>query len=801
MPSRLVVDASPAKAKAKAKPKPKPKAETKSKAKGSAINRLVVVESPAKAKTIKKYLGPGYQVMASYGHVRDLLPKEGAVDPAQDFAMKYVVIEKNAAHVKAIAQALRKADELLLATDPDREGEAIAYHLFELMKEKGLLKKKPVHRVVFHEITKTAILDAMDHARELSMDMVNAQQARRALDYLVGFNLSPLLWRKVRPGLSAGRVQSPALRMIVERELEIEKFESKEYWTIEAALSKKSQKFNAKLTVLSGEKLKQFSITSQKESDAAVKKLLAASQGELVVHEIEKKKRKRNPAPPFTTSTLQQEASRKLGFGAQRTMRVAQQLYEGIDIGEGAVGLISYMRTDSVNLAQTAIEELRQAIAEQFGEASLPDKPHFYKTKAKNAQEAHEAIRPTNAILRPDDVKHALSADQFKLYQLIWKRTLACQMIAATIDTVAVDFHCEAHVFRANGSIVSNPGFLQVYEEGLDDVQKKDTDGKLLPPLEKGEAIACSKIAGEQHFTEPPPRFSEATLVKALEEFGIGRPSTYATIISTLQHREYALLENKRFKPTDVGRVVNRFLTTYFQQYVDYRFTAYLEDELDEIARGEKVWQPVLRVFWDPFIALVKEIQENVQRKDVTQEPMDEKCPQCEAQLSIRLGRRGRFIGCTKYPDCDYTRSLDDTEESAKAAVETVEGRTCPDCEGDLVIKSGKYGKFIGCSQYPKCKFIEPLEKPKDTEVDCPKCDKGHILQRKSRTGKVFFSCQRYPDCQYALWYEPLAQPCPLCDWPITAIKTTKRKGTERVCPQKTCKFVEPYETSSTEAS
>lgn len=762
-------------------------------------NRLVVVESPAKAKTIKKYLGKGYQIMASYGHVRDLLPKEGAVDPDNDFAMKYVVIDKNAQHVKAIAAALKKSDELLLATDPDREGEAIAYHLYELMQEKGLLKKKPVHRVVFHEITKSAIQGAMDHLRDLSMDLVNAQQARRALDYLVGFNLSPLLWRKVRPGLSAGRVQSPALRMIVERELEIEKFESKEYWTIEANLSKDKQDFNAKLTVLSGEKLKQFSITSQEDSDKAVKALKLASQGKLTVQSIEKKKRKRNPAPPFTTSTLQQEASRKLGFGAQRTMRVAQQLYEGIDIGEGAVGLISYMRTDSVNLAQTAIEDIRQAISNQFGEKALPDKPHTYKTKAKNAQEAHEAIRPTDPMLHPDNIKHALSQDQYKLYQLVWKRTMACQMIPATIDTVAVDLACADHLFRANGSIITIPGFLQIYEEGLDDAQKKDSDGKLLPPLEEGEEVTCSDIIPEQHFTEPPPRYSEATLVKTLEEFGIGRPSTYATIISTLQHREYALLENKRFKPTDVGRVVNRFLTTYFPQYVDYRFTAYLEDELDEISRGEKTWQPVLRVFWDPFIKLVKEIQENVQRKDVTQEPLDEKCPQCGEQLSIRLGRRGRFVGCTGYPDCDYTRSLEDTSESAAAQVEVVEGRKCPDCSGDLQIKSGKYGKFIGCSEYPKCKFIEPLEKPKETGVSCPKCEKGEILQRKSRTGKVFFSCSRYPDCQYALWYPPLAEPCPLCDWPITAVKTTKRKGTERVCPQKTCKFVEPYETSEAE--
>jgi DNA topoisomerase-1 len=756
-------------------------------------SRLVVVESPAKAKTIKKYLGKGYQVLASYGHVRDLLPKEGAVDTENDFAMKYVVIDKNAHHVKAIADNLKKYDELILATDPDREGEAIAFHIAELMSEKGLLKKKSVRRVVFHEITKGAINEAMLNSRDLSMDLVNAQQARRALDYLVGFNLSPTLWRKVRPGLSAGRVQSPALRMIVERELEIESFEKKEYWSIEADLLKDEQPFAAKLVELDETKLKQFSITDEKTAMAAIATLNKASKGTLTVKQIEKKKRKRNPSAPFTTSTLQQEASRKLGFGASRTMRVAQQLYEGIDIGEGSVGLISYMRTDSVNLAQVAIDEIRETIEARYGSDALPKTPHMYKTKAKNAQEAHEAIRPTSVAIHPDEIKHALSPDQYKLYNLIWKRTIACQMIPATIDTVAVELSCtDKHLFRANGSTISDPGFLQVYEEGLDDNAKKEGDGKLLPILKEGDVLPIGEIRGEQHFTEPPPRYSEATLVKTLEEYGIGRPSTYAAIISTLQHREYAILENKRFHPTDVGRVVNRFLTTYFTQYVDYSFTANLEDELDAISRGEKEWRPVLKEFWTPFIALVKEVQETVQRKDVTQEPTDEKCPQCGAPLSIRLGRRGRFIGCTSYPECDYTRSLGESSDAPQ--VQIVEDRKCPDCNNDLQIKKGKYGKFIGCSNYPECKFIEPLEKPEDTGVPCPSCNQGSILKRKSRQGKVFYSCNRYPDCKYALWYAPLKEPCPLCQWPITAVKVTKRKGAERVCPQKTCKFAEPYE-------
>lgn len=757
-------------------------------------HRLVVVESPAKAKTIKKYLGKDYQVVASYGHVRDLIPKEGAVDPDNDFAMKYDVIAKNAHHVKAIAQSLKNHDELLLATDPDREGEAIAFHIVELMKEKKLLKSKVVKRVVFHEITKSAILRAMDDARDMSLDLVNAQQARRALDYLVGFNLSPLLWRKIRPGLSAGRVQSAALRMIVERELEIEAFEAREYWTIEAQCDKDEQAFKAKLSVFDGEKQKQFSITDSAVSAQVIKDLKAAANGILTVDKIEKKKRKRNPSPPFTTSTLQQEASRKLGFTAKRTMRTAQQLYEGVDLGDGNVGLISYMRTDSVNLAQVAIDEIREVIEEKYGAKALPSKPPVYKTKSKNAQEAHEAIRPTSAKLDPNKIKSKLTQDQYKLYLLIFKRTLACQMIHATVDTVACELLCgKNHYFRANGSTITDPGFLQVYEEGRDDQSSAQDSDKTLPPMQEGDKIDLKDVLGEQHFTEPPPRFSEATLVKTLEEYGIGRPSTYATIISTLQQREYVQLENKRFHPTDVGRVVNRFLTSYFSKYVDYGFTASLEDELDAVSRGEQQWKPVLETFWHPFIQQVKEIRDNVKRKDVTQEPLDEQCPQCQAPLSIRLGKRGRFIGCTAYPDCDYTRSLEGGAE-VQATPEVVEGRTCPKCDKELFIKAGKYGKFIGCSSYPDCTFIEPLEKPEDTGVNCPVCKQGNILKRKSKRGKVFYSCARYPDCDYAIWYPPVDDPCPDCKWPITMIKTTKRRGTERVCPQKNCKFNEKIE-------
>ncbi|PKM42713.1 MAG: type I DNA topoisomerase [Gammaproteobacteria bacterium HGW-Gammaproteobacteria-1] len=755
---------------------------------------LVIVESPAKAKTIKKYLGKDFEVLASYGHVRDLLPKEGAVDPGHGFAMKYQLIDKNEKHVDAIAKALKKADSLYLATDPDREGEAISWHLLEILKERDLLKDKQVARVVFHEITKKAIQEAAENPRELAMDLVNAQQARRALDYLVGFNLSPLLWKKIRRGLSAGRVQSPALRLIVERELEIEAFTAREYWTIEADTVAAKQAFNAKLTFLKGEKLTQFSITDSKGAKAAEKTLTKAAGGKLVVSKVEKKQRKRNPTAPFTTSTLQQEASRKLGFTAQRTMRTAQQLYEGIDIGGETVGLISYMRTDSVNLAQEALDEIRDYIAQRFGADNVPKEPRVYKTKSKNAQEAHEAVRPTSVLREPDTLKDHLTKEQHKLYELIWKRTLACQMVHATIDTVAVDLSAgEGNTFRANGSTVVHPGFMAVYEESVDDAKKDDDeDNRLLPPLQEGETVELKAIRTEQHFTEPPPRYSEASLVKALEEYGIGRPSTYASIISTLQQREYVEMDKKRFIPTDVGRIVNKFLTEHFTKYVDYDFTARLEDELDEVSRGEKDWVPVMDEFWGPFKELVETKEKDVSRKDVTQEALDEACPKCGKPLSIRLGRRGRFIGCSGYPECDYTRNLNETaEQKEEAPPEIVEGRTCPKCDSPLIIRQGRYGKFIGCSAYPKCKFIEPLEKPADTGVTCPECKKGSLVQRKSRYGKLFYSCNTYPDCKYAVWNPPINEPCPQCGWPILTLKTTKRRGTEKVCPQKECGYTE----------
>lgn len=750
---------------------------------------LVIVESPAKAKTIQKYLGNDYDVLASYGHVRDLPARKGSVNPEKHFSMTYVPIEKNARHIDTIAKTLKKSDSLLLATDPDREGEAISWHIFELMKERNLLKDKSVHRIFFNEITKAAIQDAINHPRSISMDLVNAQQARRALDYLVGFNLSPLLWKKIRRGLSAGRVQSPALRLIVEREEEIERFIAQEYWKIIAKCAHASTEFEARLTHYNEEKLQQFSVTQQEQAHEIKKQLIAQAQGFLTVAQIDKKQRKRKPSPPFITSTLQQEAARKLGFTARKTMIVAQQLYEGIDIGTGTVGLITYMRTDSVNLAKEAIDEIRDYITQRYKGDNCPNSPRIYKTKSKNAQEAHEAIRPTSIKRTPEMVQGSLTSDQLKLYSLIWKRTVASQMADAILDTVSVDFSCgKGNTFRANGSTIAFPGFLSVYEEGRDDSKDEDNEDKILPAFNVGEKIKVSDIETNQHFTEPPPRYSEATLVKALEEYDIGRPSTYASIIHTLQQREYVVVEKKRFLPTDVGRIVNRFLTNYFTRYVDYQFTAGLEDTLDAIARGEKDWIPVLEEFWQPFVQQIQNIDEQVQRKDVTTELLDEKCPKCQKPLSIRLGKRGRFIGCTGYPDCDYTQDISNPE-GEKSEPEVVEGRSCPLCHGALHIKTGRYGKFIGCSNYPECKHMEPLEKPSDTGVTCPKCNQAKILQRKSRKGKIFYSCGNYPKCDYALWNEPVDLPCPKCAWPILTLKESKKFGRQILCPREGCDY------------
>ncbi|MBI3903911.1 MAG: type I DNA topoisomerase [Nitrosomonadales bacterium] len=672
-------------------------------------SNLLIVESPAKAVTLKKYLGKDFEVLASYGHVRDLVPKTGAIDTENGFAMQYETIARNSKHVDAISKAAAAADNIYLAPDPDREGEAIAWHIAELLKNKRGIKNKKMQRVVFHEITQSAVKEAVAHPREISIPLVNAQQARRALDYLVGFNLSPLLWRKIRPGLSAGRVQSPALRLIVERELEIEAFRSQEYWTVHLDSHKNHQSFGAKLFQYQGKKLDQLSIGSRQEYDAIFAKLNDAKLPPKVVR-VEKKAKQRYAAAPFTTSTLQQEAVRKLGMTSERTMRIAQQLYEGVDIGGQSIGLITYMRTDSVSLAKEAVQEIRDYISDNFAPDYLPKTSPVYKSKAKNAQEAHEAVRPTSIVRTPDAMRDHLTVDQARLYEMIWKRTLACQMAPARFDTVSLDIRLggDDTLFRASGQTLVFPGFIAVYQEDTDDSNEEEDSGKL-PPLAEGETIPLDKLFGEQHFTQPPPRFSEASLVKTLEEHGIGRPSTYASIISTLQAREYAILEKKRFQPTDVGRVVNKFLTEHFTRYVDYGFTAQMEDELDEISEGKRDWIPVLDEFWKGFHKLIAD------KKDVDRpgtEVLEEACPKCGKPLSKRLGKRGNFIGCTGYPECDYTRNLGGEDDASEARKEL---GAHPDTRQAVLLLRGPYGHYVQLGE-----VIEG-EKTKPKRVSWPK--------------------------------------------------------------------------------
>ena len=676
-------------------------------------SHLLIVESPSKAKTLKKYLGKDFEILASYGHVRDLVPKTGAVDPDDNFRMIYEVIDRNAKHVDAIAKAVKDADTILLATDPDREGEAIAWHLSEILRAKRVLKGKKLKRVVFYEITEGAVKDAVKNPREISMELVNAQQARRALDYLVGFNLSPLLWKKIRRGLSAGRVQSPALRLIVEREIEIENFRTREYWSIHFDSQKAKTPFTARLTHFKGEKLDQFAIGDADRNAEITGFLEAHAKGVAHVVEIEKKRKLRSPAPPFTTSTLQQEAVRKLGFSTDRAMKVAQSLYEGVSLGKAVTGLITYMRTDSASLSREAVAEMRGYITKNFGPDYLPKSPIAYKSTAKNAQEAHEAIRPTSIARTPESVAPYLNDEQRKLYEMIWKRALSCQMTPAKFDTVAVDFTVggTGNAFRTTGQTMIFPGFYAVYHEDQDDAVEEED--KRLPALDKGDLVTILKLYGEQHFTQPPPRYSEASLVKTLEQYGIGRPSTYSSIISTLQNREYVVLEKKRFQPTDVGRVVNKFLTDHFAHWVDYEFTAKLENELDDISNGKEEWIPVLERFWKDFSAQVGD-KESVSRKEVTQEVLEEDCPKCGShKLAIRLGRRGRFIGCSGFPDCDYTRNLDGSGDSAEGAAKRDIGID-PKTKMPIQLLQGPFGWYFQLGEAEGDKKPKRVSLPKN---------------------------------------------------------------------------------------
>jgi DNA topoisomerase I len=756
---------------------------------------LVIVESPAKAKTIEKFLGPGYRVLASFGHVRALPSKQGSVDIEHDFEPKYAVLPESKKHIDAIKKALKESDSLLLATDPDREGEAISWHLLAALGLDGKKQTIPIRRVVFHEITKGAIIDAVQNPRDISFDLVDAQQARSVLDYLVGFNLSPFLWKKIRYGLSAGRVQSVALRLVCEREKEIQAFQEREYWTIGARLSTKAaQPFTANLFEAAGKKLGKFDIPDKTAADGLVKTLSPAAYR---VDKVTKSERKRNPSPPFTTSTLQQEASRKLGYSAKKTMSIAQKLYEGIDIGEGTVGLITYMRTDSVALSNQALEEAQQVITSLYGKEYALAKPRSFKNKSKNAQEAHEAIRPTYISKTPTELKKYLSSDQFRLYDLIWKRTVACQMAEALLDQTSVDIGAgPGYTFRAAGTVIRFAGFMKLYIEGVDAASdneilagKDEEKEQKLPALAEGDLLDLQELLPEQHFTQPPPRYTEATLVKTLEEYGIGRPSTYASIMNTLVERKYCRLDKKRFFPEDVGMVVSDLLTNHFTKYVDYNFTAGLEEELDQVSRGEKQWKPLLHDFWGPFQGLLKQKEGEVSKEDLTTEALDEACPECGKPLAVKLGKRGKFIACSGYREgCKYTRNMERDDQETPAEPVLSEEK-CDKCGSPMLIKDGRYGKYLACSGYPACKNIQPLVKPKGTGVVCPECREGELTEKKSRYGKMFYSCNRYPQCKFALWDPPVEQKCPKCGFPLLVKKVYKREGEFLKCPKEGCDY------------
>ncbi len=748
------------------------------------MSAVVVVESPAKAKTIEKYLGKGYKVLASYGHVRAFPKKDGSVDPDNDFAIKYQIIDDKKKRLDAIDKALKRADTLILASDLDREGEAIAWHVAEVLRERGSLKDKQVQRITFNEITKKAITTAVENPTEVDMKMVDAQQARSALDYLVGFTLSPLLWRKIRSGLSAGRVQSVALRLVCEREALIKAFIAKEFWTIDNECSINNKGFQAQLQAVDGKALTKFSI-----SDGVSAKVMArrVEKGSFEVSDVQKKQARQQPSPPFITTTLQMDASRKLGFTARTTMQVAQKLYEGIEVDGELVGLITYMRTDSVNLSEDAITEMRAHISSAYGANYMPDKPRKFKTKSKNAQEAHEAIRPSSILRTPEAMKNQLTSDALKLYTLIWKRALASQMAPAVLDQVRADICSEDLTLRATGSTLAFPGFRKLYIEGTDEPGRDDKD-RLLPALAIGDAITIKEANAKQHFTEPKPRFSEATLVKELEANGIGRPSTYASILNVLRVREYVEMEKKRFVPTDTGDWVNKFLVSSFGDIVDPTFTASIEDKLDAVARGDSGWKPILREFWTPFKAAV-DLAADAERPS---EATEEKCTECGKPMAIKLGRYGKFLACTGYPECKQARPLPGKEGEQSEPEMT--DQKCEKCGSGMVIKAGRYGKFLGCSAYPECKNIQPLEKPKDTEVACPQCGKGTFLEKKSKRGKIFYSCSCYPKCKNALWNEPIAQACPQCEAPFITRKETKRHGKQHVCATEGCGWKEQIE-------
>ncbi|MGA9525447.1 MAG: type I DNA topoisomerase [Myxococcaceae bacterium] len=749
---------------------------------------LVVVESPAKAKTIKKYLGASYVVKASVGHVKDLPKSKLGVDVEHDFLPQYEVVKGKEKVLADIKKQAVNAQQVFLATDPDREGEAIAWHLSEEISH------PKTHRVMFNEITKKAIQNAMEHPGKLSRENFDSQQARRVLDRLVGYQISPILWKKVRRGLSAGRVQSVAVRLVVEREREIKAFVPEEYWSLEADLEASlPPMFRAKLFRLDGNKVE---VKNGEQANALVAELQGASW---TITKVDRRERRRNASAPFITSKLQQEAANRLGFTAKKTMTLAQRLYEGVELGEeGQTALITYMRTDSTRLSDDAVSEVRAMIGEKYGPDYLPPEALIYKTK-KSAQDAHEAIRPVSLEYPPERVKDSLEPDMFRLYELIWNRFVACQMKPAVYDQTAADIAAGRTIFRASGSTLKFPGYLAVYgatlttdEESEREKARKAGDESAeeptgeLPPLKEGEQLKLSKLLPEQHFTQPPPRFSEATLVKELEEKGIGRPSTYAAILSTIQDKKYVEKLEGRFHPTDLGIITTEELVKHFPNELDAAFTANMEEKLDKISEGDANWIAVLNDFYGPFKETLARAE--VEMRDVKREeiPTDINCEKCGKQMMIKWGKMGQFLACSGYPECKSTR---DFRKTVDGKIEIVEEETtdeiCDKCGQPMVIKRGRFGRFLACSGYPECKTSRPLS----IGVSCPDCKQGYLTERRSRFGKIFFGCNRYPDCKFAAWDRPLPEACPSCQGPYLVQKFSKREGPYIACPNKECDY------------
>lgn len=700
------------------------------------MKNLVIVESPTKAKTITKFLPSQYKVESSFGHVRDLPNKELGVDIENNFQPQYVILDKAKKQVSKLKKLAKNSDNIILATDEDREGEAISWHLLHILKPKNY------QRIAFHEITKPAILKALENPRDIEQNLVDAQQARRILDRLVGYKLSPFLWNKVARGLSAGRVQSVAVRLIVEKEREREAFKQQEYWTIEAVFEKNKNDFEAKLYAQQGKKLSKLAIKNKKQAE---KFLADLKNSKFKVIKIENKQSKKNPPAPLTTSTLQQAANNKLHFSAKQTMVLAQQLYEGIKLDKESVGLITYMRTDSLNLSADFLASTNSYIKKNFGDNYAPNKPKIYKTKKKSAQEAHEAIRPTDVNRDPDSIKKYLDDKQYKLYQLIWQRTVACQMNPAIIDATTVDINNEdnKYTFRANGQTIKFDGFLKVYQTA--------TKENLLPQLKNNDQPTLKKIQPEQHFTQPPARYTEATLVKTLEEYGIGRPSTYAPTIATIQDRNYVTKEDKALKPTEIGILVNDILVEHFPQIIDYDFTAQMELDLDKIEEGKKKWPPIIKNFYQPFIDNLQKKSKELTKKELTEEKTNKVCEKCGSPMVIKTGRFGKFLACSNYPKCKNTQPLDNDKQD-KPEPQLLEEK-CPECGAQLVERSGRYGKFIGCSNYPECKYIK--KKNFGTGIACPKCGQGEVIRRRAKTGKFFYGCSKFPKCDFVSWQKP----------------------------------------------